>query len=303
MMKIGMIGVGRWGRTLAGKLMDAGAQIAEYDRHSDIPMPDRYGRRVPWREMVYERRIDAVVAATPPDLTYEIFNACQDARLPCLLTKPLLIESGHRPQFTTTTYVDLIHLHSPLWALVCNELSNHEVESMSAVSSGPTTRDMPGSLDYGPHAVALLLNAFGPFETDVTEMKSILALHHGGKETLWTELKFGGMRMSFTATSNGARLTAFVSKLKNGKEISYIENGDRSAFVYIDGREIARDRNHDPLARLVERFLFDVARPNWVNFSSAQLAISASKILITARENAVRTGEHSESEFGSEASP
>ena len=53
MIKIGIIGVGRWGRVLANKLIDAGAQIVAHDRRGEVPMPDRYGTRMPWRDMVY----------------------------------------------------------------------------------------------------------------------------------------------------------------------------------------------------------------------------------------------------------
>jgi len=294
--KIGLIGVGKWGRILAEKLITAGAEIAAHDRRTDVPMPDRFGVRMPWREILNEKKVDAIVAATPPDVTAEIYTVCQDERIPCLLTKPLIEVDWNIAR--TTTYVDLVHLHSPLWLATKRLIGSRNIRKVTAVSSGMgPDRGFPGSIDYGPHAVSLILDALNITPSGIEQEKSILSLHPRGGETLWASMNVFGTEASFTASSCGARLTVFSAFLTSGHEISYMEQ-DRRAYVLIDGTVVVSDLHHDPLARCVENFLCDaVAERRFAlpNLHYLKMSCHASQILVRARDQALRTGETSPS--------
>jgi len=299
-MKIGIIGVGKWGRTLARKLTSAGAEIVAHDRATDMVMPDRFGPRVPWKDMVEGDEVDAVVAATPPDVTADIFRLCQAAMKPCLLTKPLLVDRGS--EVTTTTYVDYVHLFSPLWSCLREMLQESDIASMSAVSTGSSSpRAFPASLDYGPHAISLLLDALehtrfglttawqfanGP---EVKRIKSILARQPEEHENLWVEMEIAGgigpgIRSTLSCGNMGPRATIFFAKLEGQGDVTYSEH-DGKASLSIDGKVVIRDDEHDPLARMLERFMWDVTSRN-VDDRYVRLSAAISSVLTEARDHA-----------------
>jgi hypothetical protein len=264
-MKIGLIGVGKWGYTLADKFRAAGAEIAAHDRSSDGAMGNRFGPRVPWQEMMGDLKIDAVVAATPPDVTKAIFHACQTAKKPCLLTKPLLIDRTSADQLSTTTYVDYVHLFSPLWRLLLEEFDRgvNNISAIRAVSTGAgPIRAFPAHLDYGPHALSLVLDAVSRYTgsgfVEVGPHQSSFTKPAPGIEELCSETKICGIPTTIKVGNNGPRVTAFSALFLEGWTVSYVERG-RSASLTLGSRRIVAE-NHDPLARLVESFLWDTAR-------------------------------------------
>ena len=283
-MRVGIIGFGKWGRTLTRKLVEAGAEIAAHDRASEVAMPDRFGPRVPWTDMLGDETIDAVVAATPPDVTTEIFHACQAAKKPCLLTKPLLVEPG--TMIATTTMVDYVHLFSPLWNDLWTLMASSKIYSMNAISTGTSSpRSFPASLDYGPHAMALILDAAGDEIRDlaVKNLSSILTRRPDGSENLWAEMEIEGIRTTLSCGNIGPRATTFFAQLDWGAVI-YSEN-DGEATLAIDGKIIVRDRDHDPLSRMVEKFLWNVTLTSDDDYL-VQLSSKISSTLTEARSRA-----------------
>lgn len=292
-MRVGIVGVGRWGRTLAQKLIEAGAEIAAHDRAGDLVMPDRFGPRVPWRSMLDDDKIDAVVAATPPGVTGEIFLACQAARKPCLLTKPLIVDPG--TEVTTTTYIDYVHLYSHLWNILWTLLANAEIRSMNAVSTGGSPpRSFPASLDYGPHAMAMLLTAAGDAITDIpVELSSsILTTLPDGHENLWAEMQVNDVRATLSCGNMGVRTTLFFAQLARKNVSSEVEihdviyaEADRKASLSVDGKIVARDDHHDPLSLMVQKFLWDAA-VGAIDDYPVRLSEKISTVLTEARAKA-----------------
>jgi hypothetical protein len=281
-MKVGLVGVGRWGRTLARAFERSGAEIAAHDRATDFPMPDRFGPRIPWQEMIDRHRVDAIVAATPSDVTPQIFLACQEARMPSLLTKPLQVD--HDTKITATTYVDYVHLFSPLWKLISDKMLFASFKNIDVTSTGPgPMRQFPMSIDYAPHAVALLLDAGFSGEGDPRVISSKLTKVEEG-ETLWTELRAGKTKATITA-GHGPRVTSLHAELSDGSSLSYLER-DRKAYASINGKQVATDLEHDPLKMLVQSFLVDVATENIDEQFLDTVAVMS--LLEKAREKAAR---------------
>jgi predicted dehydrogenase len=297
-MKIGIVGAGKWGRTLAAAFGRSGVEIAAHSRLSDGALPDRFGPRVGWEDLISDPKISAVVAATPPDLTTKIFTACQQERKPCLLTKPFLPPAGTTEnQVTTTTYVDYVHLFSPLWQLVSKFIRDAIVcepstlRNMSATSTGQSpVRSFPQSLDYAPHALALLLDTGWRLDYTTELKSSLLSRQPNGGETLWVEMNMDGPRATMCA-GYGQRATTFHAELNHPNtqpkvtELLYAESNGQ-AFVMVNGEKILRDDHHNPLTNLVQKFIWDV-KTGEVDATHVLMSIEIARIIEIARRNAL----------------
>ena len=151
-MKVGLVGVGKWGRTLVGVFEKCGCEIIAHNRKSLEPAQN-LGEWMPLEPLI--GLSDIVVAAAPPHITSDVMRLCQYAETPCFLTKPLMIDVI--PRLTATTYVDYVHLWSPLYERLKKAVREYPVDYMSVwfYGDGPC-RSFPGVLDYGPHALAMV---------------------------------------------------------------------------------------------------------------------------------------------------
>ena len=183
-MKLGFVGVGRWSQKLAAAFRACGAEIVAYDRRAAEPVPirgalsqilgyahgqfhdlDGFGSYSPWREQLTDPRIDAIIAAAPPDITTEVAIACAAAGKPVMATKPLW---DHPERITAPFYVDFWRL----WSDAHRETKRAYLEAKKIprvfnyvrklTGSGPM-RDFPGAFDYGPHVLAEVLDIYGEF--------------------------------------------------------------------------------------------------------------------------------------------
>lgn len=189
-LKVGLVGVGRWGKTLAASFKKCDVDIVAYDRRSDVE-EEGLGRRLPWRRMMsqpvheivggvppdptkkLEDFVDIVVAAADPETTAEVAEAALDSWTPAFITKPLLRDprtvtnNGHNifDGQPVPYMVDFWRLWSPSWRTMTLHLEDEAPEEIciNLYGEGPV-RSYPGAHDYGPHVIAFLQDLFNKWE-------------------------------------------------------------------------------------------------------------------------------------------
>jgi predicted dehydrogenase len=175
-VRLGLIGAGRWGqvymRTLAG-LSDRCrlTHVASSQPRAHDICPPGTIVNTDWRRLI-QGDCDAVIIATPPAVHAEMVDACVAARKPCIVEKPLCLDSEtaealHRrvEASGSLVLVDHTHLFHPAYAALKRALAQAG-EPIRAVSGegmgfGPFRPDVPALWDWGPHDVSLCLDLLG----------------------------------------------------------------------------------------------------------------------------------------------
>lgn len=273
-MKIGLVGVGPWGKTLAAAFKRAGHVVAAHDRHDREKIADDLGELVFWPDMVAQKLVDAVVCTTPPPVTKAVFDACQARHMPCLLTKPFLI--SHAPKdLSAPTFVDYIHLVSPVYErLRKNAIVDYGVEKLevSFIGCGPD-RSFPGLLDYGSHALAMVHDLLGLSPLEIIDASNEAPPWNKSRDLIRVEAKVKNTDVKIL-TGNGASgaMRRMDVWLKRGPKITYDEL-DRTSTFDINDKLAMRIPGHNPLSTMIDRFAWDVEvgriNPYFVELSAA----------------------------------
>lgn len=153
-MKVGFVGVGKWARQLADSFARCGADIVAHCRATGDRAED-FGQRLQLEEMCLS--VDAIVAAAPPDPTAAAVRLASAFGVPVLATKPLFVEE--LIDVRATVFVDFWRLWSPCYRALKEIVTGHSVVEVEVTMCGEGPyRSFPGAFDYGPHAIAYLLD-------------------------------------------------------------------------------------------------------------------------------------------------
>lgn len=256
-MRLGLVGVGQWGKTLARKFKECGHEILFYDRlQSDAPA-EGLGQRLPWVEM--HNWVDAMVLAATPPIASEIALVCAMKGFPVMVTKPLLnpeeIVIKRKP---APFAVDYVHLHSPIMKALYDFADKKKsagiyIEKVLSEFWGQGPVRVLGSLfDYGPHAISTVL--------ELTTFRSIdvnrAYVDYIGDRERWTiNGRSEDVEVDILA-GNGAsdersRLTVTFS---DGTLARYDETFPK-AYLEVNGKKTKETEKHDPLREFIEEFV------------------------------------------------
>lgn len=260
-MNLGIVGVGPWGRVVASAFEKAGVTIAAHDRRDKTKDLVRdLGDLVPWQDMVESTSVDIVAAVASPEISKQVFAACQAKGKPCFLTKPFEVEKAPR-DMSAPAYVDYVQLASPVYEKFKRSATHdYEIESLRVDfhGSGPE-RSFSGIIDYGSHALAFVHNLLGLHELEISKAYSPLhPSRRGLRDLVDVEAKVKGVPV-YICTGNGSSgaKRKIEAQLVRGPRLSYSEL-NRVAVFEIDDKLAMRMPGHDPLSLMVERFLWDV---------------------------------------------
>jgi predicted dehydrogenase len=278
-MNLGIVGVGPWGRTVAGSFERAGTKILAYDRGDKSKRMNNLGDLVSWQEMVESSSFDVVACAATPDVTMQVFEACQKKRKPCFLTKPFLISEAPK-DLTAPVYVDYVNLASPIYEKFKKSATrDYKIESLeiSFHGNGPE-RSFTGLLDYGSHAVAFVHDLLGLGPLEDMKIMDVYKPLGSNRELVQVEAKMKGVRIEL-CTGNGSHgaKRRIEAQLARGPQVAYDEL-NRVATFEINNKLAARTPGHDPLSIMVERFLWDV-EVGRVNPYFVELSVSVNRSL------------------------
>ncbi len=253
MTRLGFVGVGKHAQRMAQAFRECGAEIVAYDRNRlgpdwNPPMPlplDGFGMRMAWREMVESPGVDAIVCCAPPEVTRAVALECASGRKRLVATKPLMVNWDTSQPLGASEdrdiYVDLWRLYSPAWLALKADLQGRKVQSIfiNFCGYGPIRSTHSGLLDWGPHALAFLLDLgiAAELEWKCTEDGD------AGKTKLWRATGTGdtaiviytGNRLGCCA--DGPKQVAVEAA--DGDTFTWQENDD--SHFYVEELECSRD--------------------------------------------------------------
>ena len=168
-LRLGLIGVGRWGRNYVRTIgeIDGAVLAAVASSNPETPELVPSGCRVvaDWRDLLADD-IDAVIIATPPDSHARILLAAAAAAKAILVEKPLVTTAAdlaaiQQALANSTVMVEHTHLFHPAFrALKAAVVSKGRPIAIraSAGNTGPYRADVSVLWDWGPHDVAMVLD-------------------------------------------------------------------------------------------------------------------------------------------------
>lgn len=226
--RLGLIGLGRWGRNMARSLAGTSSLprlAAAASRNPDAAALLPPGCRVftDWRDMLNRGNLDGVILATPPARHAEMALAAIAAGIAVLVEKPLTASLAEAESLAEAALaagvpvmVDHIHLYNPAFRRLVEMVPKlgrlHRVRSLAG-NRGPYRRDASVLWDWGPHDVSMMLRLFGSPPAALAARRLERAIIDGtDAETLELTLDFGdgatGQAIFGTLTDRVRMLTA-----------------------------------------------------------------------------------------------
>lgn len=272
MIRLGLVGVGRWGQRFietVARRPTRDAAITCFARARDardvqIPGATQAGD---WREILDGHLCDGLLVVTPPDSHVEIVAHAAAAGMPALVEKPLALTADEVRRLARVldqtprvpVLVDHIHLYSPqfrkLKQLVAElAMPVEEIESVGC-GVGPV-RDYSSLLDYGPHDLSMCLDLLGlaePRRLGPARMRKTPA-----GELYEFDLQIGGA-VAHIKVGNGATAKHRLFRVSGGGHT--LAYDDLRAFdekLLLDGQPVAVS-NRKPLDTVVDEFVDTVA--------------------------------------------
>ena len=242
MIRLGLVGVGPWGRRYIeaiGRRTDC--RIAAIARRSgekiDVPLPD-VRRRQTWNDLVQDvtrGELDGLIVATEPHSQAEIAAACLASGAPALVEKPLGLTAEDAeailgwpgPAAAPPLIVDFIHLWAPAFRELKARVTSDSADTISHIESrgenwGPF-RGWSAVYDYGVHDVAMCLDLLGrcaAFRIDDTRWKKRDPATGAG--LLETDLALDGVAVTIRVGNEAeAKARRFAVSLRSGRTLVY----------------------------------------------------------------------------------
>lgn len=272
MQKIGVIGKGPWGQTLAKVLTRLNQPVTLYGRDT-------------WMAGLGE--LDAVLIATPPEATLQIAEAAMAQGVAILATKPIGLDAPSAKKLALLYtglpfYVDYVHLYSPCYRQMKQEMKQSKKPSKISVQmcgQGPI-RSFSSLYDYGPHALAPI---FDLFPGELTILKSDSLVSRDGRSLHHILGTIDGVSVNFVV-GNGSPWTMRSIKVDIPGEpgFTYKESsGEAPTSTFDIGGTGWLTLPADPLSVLLKEFL-EAARARTPSSYSLDLSVKIAAALDSA---------------------
>jgi predicted dehydrogenase len=281
-LSLGLIGVGRWGKTLLRALesvLDVRvAVVASTNPETPLLVPPGCRVEANWRAVASAEGIDGVVIATPAALHAEMALAALEAEKAVFLEKPMALTPSDARRVAVASQgqvllIDHLDLFNPAWRALKAELSRiGEVVRIEATFGTFDGRvDVSPLWDWGPHAVALCIDLLGP-PRDVS-MPSDGKLELGFASGCSAEITLGDR-----LPGRARRLVVIGTR----GTLAYDDNIEAKVVLRTEESEVALPYGSErPLSVALERFVSEV-RAGRPSFRDAALGVAVVDALAAA---------------------
>lgn len=168
MTRLGLIGLGRWGRNYIRTIESIpDATIVSASRLS--PDATDYGFPVyqDWREVLNDG-VDGVIVSAHPSIHLEVARACSSLGIPVMLEKPMALslhDATLISEFRVPILVNHIHLFAPAFVKLREAYLSAGSPYINVISCGcgpGPNRDYSSAWDYGPHDLSMCFSLSPP---------------------------------------------------------------------------------------------------------------------------------------------
>lgn len=175
MIKLGLIGAGRWGRnyirTIAALDGVRLTRLASRNPGSTGLVDADCVISADWRDLLVAGDLDGIIIAAPPATHAGMTAAAIDACVPVLVEKPLTMDVALARQLLdqararrSLVMVEHTHLFHPAFEELCRQrptLGAIRAIRGEAGNHGPYRKDVPVLWDWGPHDIAMCIAVTG----------------------------------------------------------------------------------------------------------------------------------------------
>lgn len=265
MIRLGLIGAGRWGRRYIETLsfLPGLALSAVASRNPETPSLVGPDCRVfpDWRELIALAKIDGLVVAAPPAFHAEMASAALEAGHPVLVEKPLTMDLKEAKALLalaqkkeSLVLVGHTHIFSAAYAAL-----RAQAEALGRLlglrtvggNHGPFRKDIGPLWDYAPHDVAFCLDLTGDKPLSAAGRREEntekgpgenLRLALGFRQGVSAEIRVGNRfprkQRIFEASYEGGKL--LIDDMKEEKLILQPPSGPPKPIALEPGRPLER---------------------------------------------------------------
>lgn len=247
-IRLGLIGCGRWGRNYVAAAREAGNCAVTHVASAIGPGGVEWVRSREWRRLL-DTRIDAFIVATPPSSHAEICTELLTRGRPVMVEKPIalgVLDAVQIADAAIASGAPLLVNHQHLFAPAYEEIRDRVMgwPERTIISSGGgrgPERDYSALWDYGPHDVAMFLGL-----TQTRRSSRVSADRHGGNFRLALGAKdaSGLIRVWNDAEPKTRTLTVMrgveiLTYEDRGADGGWLLEGDRS-ITFVSPRPLTR---------------------------------------------------------------
>ena len=298
MIRLGLIGAGRWGKNFIRTIRELGGVTlsALCSRHPDSRslVDSSCTILCDWHDLACNDLCDGVIIATPPDTHTEILGAMISARIPSMVEKPLTLDLQEALDLQellrenpTPVLVDHTYLFHPAYRelkRLSSQLGPIRSIQSEGGGPGPFRPNYTALWDYGPHDISLCLDLLGasPIRMELTHA-DVLPQKDG----------IGGSYKLALVFPDNVTATIRVSNMKREKvrRVAVEFAGDQLVFDDLAPHKLANATGtpflvpHElPLTRAVQTFVEGIRGGSREMFG-LDLAVEIVRILHEAQPN------------------
>lgn len=176
-VRLGLVGVGRWGRVLLRAMSHhvdiEPVAVASSRADTEALLPHGCLRYPQWDAMFAQARLDGVIIATPPSTHAAILAAAIGRGLPAVVEKPVSTREDEVASLLALArarqalvMVDHVHLFHPAFRRLCRMVRSDRFGPVQRIDGvgvrfGPFDKEPDVLWDYGPHDLAMAITLLG----------------------------------------------------------------------------------------------------------------------------------------------
>ena len=302
-MKIGLVGVGRWGKNIAKTIRNF-EDIELCCVNSSNPniydfIPDGCSVYKEWQKMLTYPNLDGIIVSTPPNTHYEIAKSSLLQKIPVLVEKPLTLNRKEALSLkkismknNTLLMTEFTQVFSPKFKALKNTLNLiGEINKIYTEASnfGPIRRDTPVLWDWGSHELSILISLLNQTPEFIKATKTSQKINNIGDASSWEIVcNFKNKITSVSKISNICPKKRKISVI-GSKGIIILDDLSQYPLKFYEGQQlnnladkegnlISLENEKPPLYEALFNF-FNCIRNKEINHWSLDLGVEVTELL------------------------
>ena len=308
-LRIGIIGLGRWGRNILKTLL----RIKNINLTCVCTRNKKVYKLLPqncevfnnWETLIERMDLDGLIISTPSETHFKIVKSSLQNGINILVEKPFTLDlmeakelkeiSNKKHLLLMTEYTQVFNPKFQKLLSCLNSVGDIVCIHTVAKNFGPVRKKTPVIWDWGSHELSTLIMLIGssPLKTEATRIKD--KKNNLGDESTWEiECKFKNNLITKSLISNISEKKRQISILGQKGLLVLDDNSEfpLQFFKHYDsikpplykGKNILIENNKEPLQEALECF-FNNIKIKTHNHWSLDLSIEITKILSSCSKN------------------